>query len=68
METEIINIGNEILIGQVVNTNASWMAEQLNMAGFWVERITVIPDESEQILSALRESQAGHRLCWLRAD
>jgi nicotinamide-nucleotide amidase len=58
METEIINIGNELLIGQVVNTNASWMAEQLNMAGFWVERTTVIPDESEQILAALHEAQS----------
>jgi len=57
METEIINIGNEILIGQVVNTNASWMAEQLNMAGFWVERITVVADESERILAALLEAQ-----------
>ena len=57
METEIINIGNELLIGQVVNTNASWMAEQMNLAGFWVERITVVPDEREQILTILREAQ-----------
>ncbi len=57
MKTEIINIGNELLIGQVVNTNAAWMAEQLNMAGFWVERITVIPDEKEQILASLNETQ-----------
>lgn len=57
MKTEIINIGNELLIGQVVNTNASWMAEQLNMAGFWVERTTVIPDDRDQILSVLDEAQ-----------
>ena len=49
MNTEIINIGNELLIGQVINTNAAWMAEQMNMAGFLIERTTVIPDESEQI-------------------
>ena len=33
MKAEIISIGDEILIGQVVNTNASWMAEQLTLAG-----------------------------------
>ena len=36
MQAEIISIGDELLIGQVVNTNASWMAEQLNMAGIKV--------------------------------
>jgi nicotinamide-nucleotide amidase len=57
MNTEIINIGNELLIGQVINTNAAWMAEQMNMAGFHIERTTVIPDENEQIMSALHEAQ-----------
>jgi nicotinamide-nucleotide amidase len=56
MQTEIINIGDELLIGQVVNTNASWMAEQLNLAGFPVQRITVIADDPQQILDALEES------------
>jgi nicotinamide-nucleotide amidase len=57
MKTEIINIGNELLIGQVVNTNAAWMAEQLNLAGFWVDRITVVPDEWEEIFSILNEAK-----------
>ena len=56
MKTEIINIGNELLIGQVVNTNAAWMAEQMNMAGFLVERTTMIPDDREQILATLQEA------------
>ena len=56
MQTEIINIGDELLIGQVVNTNASWMAEQLNLAGFPVYRITIIPDDPQHILDALKES------------
>jgi len=56
MQTEIINIGDELLIGQVINTNASWMAEQLNLAGFPVYRITVIPDDPQYILDALVES------------
>jgi nicotinamide-nucleotide amidase len=56
MQTEIINIGDELLIGQVINTNASWMAEQLNLAGFPVYRITIIPDDPQHILEALKES------------
>ena len=57
MQTEIINIGDELLIGQVVNTNASWMAEQLDLAGFPVRRIIVVPDDPSQILESLREAE-----------
>lgn len=53
MNCEIINIGNELLIGQVVNTNASWMADRMNRAGFSVGRIVVIPDDRGAILGAL---------------
>jgi nicotinamide-nucleotide amidase len=56
MNVEIINIGDELLIGQVINTNASWMAGQLNLAGFQLERTTVIHDEREQIMTALGEA------------
>ncbi len=54
MKAEIISIGDELLIGQVVNTNASWMAEQLNMAGIKVNCILAISDQKEQILETLR--------------
>lgn len=53
MKVEIINIGDELLIGQVVNTNASWMAEQFNMAGFEVVQITAISDTYSHIFEAL---------------
>lgn len=56
MKTEIISIGDELLIGQVINTNASWMAEQLNLAGIEVVRITTIADREEEILQALDEA------------
>lgn len=56
MRTEIINIGDELLIGQVVNTNAAWMAEQMNLAGFQVIRTTVIADDHNEILRSLKES------------
>ena len=57
MRTEIINIGDELLIGQVTNTNASWMAEQLNLSGFSVHQFTVISDSKEHILEALETAE-----------
>lgn len=56
MKVEIINVGDELLIGQVVNTNAAWMAEQLNLAGFMVSRITVIGDNRQEILKSLQDA------------
>ena len=55
---EIINIGDELLIGQVVNTNASWMAEQLNMSGFRVLQVSVVSDSRQHILDALAEAES----------
>jgi nicotinamide-nucleotide amidase len=57
MNVEIINIGDELLIGQVVNTNAAWMAEQLNLSGFRVYQATVISDSRDHILQALAEAE-----------
>lgn len=56
MYAEIISIGDELLIGQVVNTNAAWMASQLNLAGIRVRKITVTGDQHIEIIDALRES------------
>jgi nicotinamide-nucleotide amidase len=39
MKVEIITIGDEILIGQIVDTNSGWMAVELNKAGFELEQI-----------------------------
>ncbi len=58
MIVEIINIGDELLIGQVINTNAAWMAEQLNLNGFRVHQFTVISDSRVHILQALAEAEA----------
>ncbi len=57
MIAEIITIGDELLIGQVVDTNAAWMAEQLNLIGIGVGRIVSIPDEGEAIKEALLEAE-----------
>ncbi len=49
---ELITIGDEILIGQVVDTNSAWMAKELNREGFQVVQITSVPDIKEQIIEA----------------
>jgi len=56
MKAEIINIGDELLIGQVVNTNASWMATALTMAGVDVVQITAISDKEKAIRNAVDEA------------
>ena len=56
MKAELISIGDELLIGQVVNTNASWMAVELNKIGIRVVQITAISDEKSAIFNALDEA------------
>lgn len=56
MKAIILNIGDELLIGQVTNFNASWMAAQLNNIGIDVIRINVIADRDEEIVFALDEA------------
>ncbi len=53
MKAEIITIGDEILIGQIVDTNSAWIGEQLNKNGIEVYQITSVHDESKQIMEAL---------------
>ncbi|MDH3382347.1 MAG: competence/damage-inducible protein A [Flavobacteriaceae bacterium] len=56
MLAEIITIGDEILIGQITDTNSQWMAVELNKIGLDVYQITSISDEKEHILSAIKEA------------
>lgn len=53
---EIISVGNELLIGRTVNTNASWLGRKLTVRGFNVKRIITIGDNMEDITSAIREA------------
>ncbi|MFD1255586.1 competence/damage-inducible protein A [Mucilaginibacter terrae] len=57
MLAEIITIGDEILIGQIVDTNSAWMAQQLNAAGIRIKQISSISDDKEHILKALAEAK-----------
>ena len=56
MKAYIINIGDEILIGETINTNASWMAYSLDHSGVEVKKIIVIGDDKKAIISSLEES------------
>ena len=56
MRAEIITIGDELLIGQVVDTNSAWMAECLNEVGISLHQITSVHDNREHILTALDEA------------
>ena len=53
MLAEIITIGDEILIGQIVDTNSAWMGQKLNEIGISVKQITSVSDQQEHILAAL---------------
>jgi len=55
MQAGILNIGDEILIGQINNTNASFIAQNLNAIGVQVKKILVIGDEKKDIISAFDE-------------
>ncbi|MEI6822535.1 MAG: competence/damage-inducible protein A [Bacteroidota bacterium] len=59
MNVEIISIGDELLIGQVVNTNASWMATELNLSGFNVNKISTISDKKQAIIQSIDEAFAS---------
>ena len=56
MLAEIITIGDELLIGQIVDTNSAWIGQQMNQVGFKVHQITSVSDNREHILSALAEA------------
>ena len=56
MRAEIITIGDELLIGQVVDTNSAWMAEKLNEIGIELYQITSVHDQREHIVAALDEA------------
>lgn len=56
MKAHIIIIGDEILIGQTIDTNSAWIGAELNKLGFDIWRITSIHDNRIEILNALKEA------------
>src|ERR1700754_2835752 len=56
MYAEIITIGDEILIGQIVDTNSAWIAQKLNAIGISIKQISSVSDDKQHILNALNEA------------
>ena len=61
MKAEILTIGDEILIGQITNTNSVWIAQQLNLMGIKIVHMASVSDNEDEIIKALEEAT-------LRAD
>ncbi len=57
MKAEIITIGDEILIGQIVDTNSAWIAEYFNSNGIEVYQITSVHDDRQHILDAIKKAE-----------
>ncbi len=51
---EIITIGDEILIGQIIDTNSAWMAAELNKSGFKVKQVSSVSDDENHIIEAIK--------------
>ncbi|HTP12961.1 MAG TPA: competence/damage-inducible protein A [Bacteroidota bacterium] len=60
MNAEIVTIGDELLIGQVINTNASYIAEQLNSVGIFDDTMTTVGDDEASILKAFDHALSVH--------
>ncbi|MFA8298946.1 MAG: competence/damage-inducible protein A [Hyphomicrobiales bacterium] len=58
MKANIISIGDELLIGQVVNTNAAWMGKELTKAGIEINKTLTISDTKEAIINTLQASKS----------
>ncbi len=57
MHVEILSIGDELLIGQTVNTNAAWMGEQLLQIGVVPDWVTTVGDNADRLFSAMRVAE-----------
>ncbi|MCD6443680.1 nicotinamide mononucleotide deamidase-related protein [Candidatus Bathyarchaeota archaeon] len=60
LKFEILTIGNELLIGKILNTNAHWLAKRITSLGGKVTRILVVGDDVEEIASALKSCLDRH--------
>lgn len=58
MLAEIITIGDEILIGQIVDTNSAFIAKKLNSIGISVFQVSSVQDEQDHILKAMEEAES----------
>jgi nicotinamide-nucleotide amidase len=62
VNASIITIGDELLIGQTIDTNSAFIATELNKIGIWVKRRIALGDEKEEILKALKQQSQDCQL------
>jgi nicotinamide-nucleotide amidase len=65
MTATLITVGDEILIGQIVNTNAAWLGERLGLEGISLRRSVSVPDRIADILDELHEAWGASDLVLL---
>lgn len=57
IKAELLTIGDEILYGQIVDTNSQWMSVELSQVGIKVVRKTTVGDQEDEILAAFAEAE-----------
>jgi nicotinamide-nucleotide amidase len=62
MTVALLSIGTELTRGEIVNTNAAWLAAELTAAGFTVTAVETAPDDLEAVVRAIRRLSAGVRV------
>ena len=60
MRVAVVTVGDELLVGETVNTNAAWLGEQLTARGVTVERMTAVPDRTADIARVVNEYHADY--------
>lgn len=60
MRVAVVTVGDELLVGETVNTNAAWLGEQLQARGVTVERITAVPDRTADVARVVNEYHADY--------
>ncbi len=65
MTAEIITIGDEILIGQIIDSNSAWISEQLNLIGVNVRQKSSVGDDKNHIINALDEASKRAQLIFI---
>jgi nicotinamide-nucleotide amidase len=62
VEASIITIGDELMIGQVIDTNSAWIAQQLNIAGIWVRKRVSVGDNYDEMWTAMEQESIASKL------
>jgi nicotinamide-nucleotide amidase len=62
VKASIITIGDELMIGQVSDTNSTWIAQQLNMEGIWIRKRVAVGDDRDEIRHALDEESIASKI------